>query len=77
MEKQCIVCGGMYDAYDRSGIGGHGSRMKSSKRRSDSITCSPKCSKIYNRISNYLNSTKRRKMASKKARKMRLFSNGI
>ena len=48
MIKKCIVCEKEMNAYQLH-KGGRGARMKP-RRRANSITCSPKCSKTYARI---------------------------
>lgn len=54
MKKTCVVCRIRYEAYDNLKGGRRGVRAIKSKRRSNSLTCSPTCSKYYMNVRNYL-----------------------
>jgi predicted nucleic acid-binding Zn ribbon protein len=53
-EKKCIVCGREFKYNTERG--NYGMRGKGKRRKEKSQACSPKCSKIYNRISQHVHS---------------------
>jgi len=58
MRKKCIICEG--EIY-RGKIG----VRKKTKRKTNSLTCSPKCSEIYSRILRYISTRQRYKIIGK------------
>lgn len=47
--KKCVVCLREFECYDY-----HRGARSSNKRRSNCITCSKKCAKMYNRVYEYV-----------------------
>ena len=51
--KYCIICQKPFECYEVD-KGGRGIRNSGKKRSSNSITCSKKCARDYQRIYNYM-----------------------
>lgn len=53
MKSKCIICENEFEKYDKAGQR-HGRSKGKYRRKSNCLTCSMNCSKIYNRVRNQL-----------------------